>query len=238
LSDKYILQKVELKSQKRVRELKQMEENLVLVQKNLSDVVVQELDHEKLDIEALKQLTGVIKGLRSQEIEIHSEIISVKRKIHDHILKDLDNLHSFFQVFYHLIKGIILINLLVEHLLSGILFYILISMMALISEKTSPQALFSDLDIKLEHIESKARNLMVSISLLIGVFIGAIFEVFFPFNLEVVFVLLSLISGVILYTIIKNVIPEKEKGKPLYFIVGLVGFSLIIFMIKIIESNI
>ena len=110
--------------------------------------------------------------------------------------------------------------------------------MALVSAKISPQALFSDLDIKLKHIESKKRNFVVGISLLIGVFIGAIFEVINPINLEVVFILFSFISGVILYNIIKNVIPEKEKGKPVYFIIGLIGFSLLIFMIKIIESNI
>ena len=238
LSDKFILQKVESKSQKRIRELKKMEENLDLVQKNFSDVIVQELDHEELDIDALKQLTEVIKGLRTQEKIIHSEIITVKKKISAHVLKDLDKLDVFFQIIYHLIKGIILTNLLVEHLLSGILFYILISTMALVSAKISPQALFSDLDIKLKHTESKKRNFIVGISLLIGVFIGVIFEVFFPINLEVVFVLFSFISGVILYIIIKNVIPEKEKGKPLYFIIGLVCFSLLIFMIKIIESNI
>jgi len=238
LSDKFILQKVESKSQKRIRELKKMEENLDLVQKNFSDAIVQELDHEELDIDALKQLTEVIKGLRSQEKIIHSEIITVKKKISAHVLKDLDKLDGFFQIIYHLIKGIILINLLVEHLLSGILFYVLISTMALVSAKISPQALFSDLDIKLKHIESKKRNFVVGISLLIGVFIGAIFEVINPINLEVVFILFSFISGVILYNIIKNVIPEKEKGKPVYFIIGLIGFSLLIFMIKIIESNI
>ena len=44
--------------------------------------------------------------------------------------------------------------------------------------------------------------------------------------------LFSFISGVILYFIVREVIPEKEKGKPFYFLIGVISFSLIVIIIK------
>jgi hypothetical protein len=41
---------------------------------------------------------------------------------------------------------------------------------------------------------------------------------------------------VILYTIVKEVMPEKEKGKPLYFLIGFIGFTVAIFIISIFTS--
>ena len=42
-------------------------------------------------------------------------------------------------------------------------------------------------------------------------------------------------SGVILYTIVREVIPEKEKGKPLYFIIGAVSFTLLVILLGTLE---
>ena len=66
-----------------------------------------------------------------------------------------------------------------------------------------------------------------------------ILELIFPFNvldLELFYILYSFISGVILYTIVREVVPEKEKGKPLYFILGFVGFTIIILTLEILTS--
>ncbi|GAG66606.1 unnamed protein product, partial [marine sediment metagenome] len=69
---------------------------------------------------------------------------------------------------------------------------------------------------------------------LTGVCIGLLFELFLPvkLGLELIYILFSFISGVILYTIVREVIPEKEKGNPLYFLIGVVGFTIIIFIIN------
>jgi zinc transporter ZupT len=50
------------------------------------------------------------------------------------------------------------------------------------------------------------------------------------------YILFSFTSGVILYTVVREVIPEKEKGKPSYFLIGFVGFTLVIFVINILTN--
>jgi hypothetical protein len=41
-----------------------------------------------------------------------------------------------------------------------------------------------------------------------------------------------------MYTIVREVIPEKEKGKPVYFLAGMIGFSLFVFILKLMGSAI
>jgi len=93
--------------------------------------------------------------------------------------------------------------------------------------------IFSDLDIEIKFKESKIREFLLSISAVGGIAIGLILELYSSFDLELVFILYSFISGVILYTIVREVIPEKEKGKPIYFIIGASGFTIIIMLINI-----
>ena len=60
-----------------------------------------------------------------------------------------------------------------------------------------------------------------------------ILKTIFPVNLELLFIFYSFISGVILYVIVREVIPEKEKGNPIKFLIGLIGFAVVIIVIKI-----
>ncbi|MFW9894442.1 MAG: hypothetical protein ACFFD7_01400, partial [Candidatus Thorarchaeota archaeon] len=73
-------------------------------------------------------------------------------------------------------------------------------------------------------------------SALTGIIFGLIFKIIWPINLELLFIFYSFISGVILYVIVREVIPEKEKGKPIKFLIGLVGFALIIIITNIFTS--
>ena len=67
----------------------------------------------------------------------------------------------------------------------------------------------------------------------IGIIIGLLINSFLPDNIELLFLFYSFISGVILYVIVREVIPEKEKGDPLKFLIGLVGFAVVIIIINI-----
>ena len=95
------------------------------------------------------------------------------------------------------------------------------------------EKVYSDLDIKIQIKESRTREFLQSASALGGIALGLLLELFSSFDLELVFILYSFISGVILYTIVREVIPEKEKGKPLYFVIGALGFTIIIMLINI-----
>jgi zinc transporter ZupT len=71
---------------------------------------------------------------------------------------------------------------------------------------------------------------------LIGILIGIGLDLIYFEYTELFYILFSFISGVILYTIVREVIPEKEKGKPLYFLIGFVGFTVVIFIINLFTS--
>jgi len=80
ISEKLILQKVEGKSQKRMRRLLKMEGDLELVEKNIENVLESELQEEKLDIAAVKNLNETILGLKEKEKTIKTEIEQYKIK--------------------------------------------------------------------------------------------------------------------------------------------------------------
>ena len=39
-----------------------------------------------------------------------------------------------------------------------------------------------------------------------------------------------------MYVIVREVIPEKEKGDPIKFVIGLIGFTILIFVIDTFRS--
>ena len=172
--------------------------------------------------------------LNKQSNEINVQIDKIKRKIQTHIEEDLSELRFFSNFFYHFTVGIILVALLFINFLQGVLFFVFAFFRTLITNKLyRSEKVYSDLDIEIHFKESRTRKFFLSFSALGGVALGLLLELFSSFNLELVFILYSFISGVILYTIVREVIPEKEKGKPIYFIIGASGFTIIIMLINI-----
>ena len=89
---------------------------------------------------------------------------------------------------------------------------------------------------EIKYDEKPIIKYILGVSALTGIIIGLITNSFFPVNLELLFIFYSFISGVILYVIVREVIPEKEKGDPLKFLIGLVGFAILIVIINIFTS--
>jgi hypothetical protein len=235
ISEKLILQKVELKSQKRVRKLIKMERNLERVERNIEEIITLELtQEEKLDEYALRDLGNTLIELQDKSKEIQSEIDEKKLKIKMHIEKDLNQIRYFTDFIYHFIVGLLIVALLIIEFLSGLLFFIFAYFRVIVtSGSESSIEVYSDLGIEIKFKESTPIRFLLSSAALIGIFSGVIFKLFLPVNLELIYILYSFISGVILYTIVREVIPEKEKGNPLYFLIGSGGFILIIYLIRI-----
>jgi len=234
VSEKMILQKVESKSQNRVRKLMRMEKDLELVERNIENIINVELQQEKLDDYALKDLGRTLTELNAQGEEIKTEIEQKKKRIQMKIERDLSEIHFFTDYIYHFIIGIILISLLIIELISGILFFIFAFFRLIVTRSSDiSKEVYSDLGINVKYEESRLIKFILASSVLVGVIMGILFELSLPVNIELVYILYSFISGVILYTIVREVIPEKEKGKPLYFLIGVVGFTLVIFIIRI-----
>lgn len=232
-SEKFILQRVEAKSQKELRELIFKEKNLEAVERNMENLVSEEITHEDMDILALKDMARIMRSLHEQSVYLENQIESKKQKVHDHINKDLEELRFFTNYSYHLLIGLILFNLLMIDFISGILFFVFAFFRAIVSNRLHSQyKMFTDLDIQVDYQHPKKLKFILGTSALTGVVIGLLFFEFFSLNLEMVYILYSFISGVILYTIVREVIPEKEKGKPVYFIIGLTIFIILIILLN------
>ncbi len=234
ISEKLILQRVESKSQERVRELYEKEKILEAVEKNIENTIDKEILKDDVDNLSLKMLANVVVDLNKQIKEINIQIEETKRKIQLHIENDLNELRFFTNFFYHFIVGIILLALLFIDFLQGILFFIFAFFRIIISNRSDlSDKIYTDLDIEIQFKESQFKKFILAFSTLTGVIIGLFFEFLFQVNIELIYILYSFISGVILYIIVREVIPEKEKGKPIYFLIGAAGFTIIILLINI-----
>ncbi len=237
VTEKLVLQKVEAKSQKRMRKLLKMESSYEVVERNIDLIIHSEIKKQKIDDITLKHLSLTLSSLNEQEEEIKSEINRYKVKIQDHINKDLIELRSITNFAYHFLIGIILVGLLIIEILSGILFFVFALFRTIITNRSERHIIFTDLEIY-ENAEFDIKfvnKVILSSAANMGVFIGLVFEFILPINLELelIFILFSFILGVILYSIVREIIPEKEKGNPLYFITGIAGFALIIFLFNV-----
>jgi len=238
VSEKLILQKVESKSQRRMRKLIAKEKTLEAVERNIEKILTRELEQEDLDTIALKDIAQTISALNEQEQEFKSEINRYKSKIQNHINEELAKLRFFTNFTYHFLVGIIVVGLLAINLITGILFFLYAWFRAIITNRSESHLIFTDLEIyETFNIEENIkRKYILAFANLLGILIGIALDLILFEYTEMFYILYSFVSGVILYTIVREVIPEKEKGKPLYFLIGFVGFTVVIFIINIFTS--
>lgn len=238
VSEKLILQNVEMKTQKKMRKLLKKEKILEAVEENVENVLTKEIIQDKLDDDALKDIAQALSLLNNQQEEMKIEINNYKIKIQNHINKELTRFRFITDYIYHFLVGIILIGLLSIELIAGILFFVYAFFRTVVTKRSEAHLVFTDLEIY-EDIKYDGKPIIKSIlgaSALTGIIIGLIINTIFSVNLELLFIFFSFISGVILYVIVREVIPEKEKGDPLKFLIGLVGFAVVIIIINVYTS--
>ena len=235
--EKFLIQKVEIKSQDKIRESLKMEKNLELVEDNLEGIIDREIINDTMDRDALKELAQTMISLRNEGKKLNTQILEQKAIIAKHVNKDLNKFHFYVNFFYHVLVGIILTQILEVNILSGLLFFIFAFSMAIIMRTDEGNVIFTDLNIKYAPHETSERNLLLALSVMIGVSIISIIEICVAIPDTILFSLLSFISGLVLYIIIREILPKNEKGKPIYFICGMIGFSLVILLIRYIEHS-
>jgi len=235
ITEKIILQKVESGAQTKMRKLIEKEKILESVEHNMEKILTDELKNENLDKTALKDIARTLTELNKQEEQMKIEIERYKVKIQKHINKDLKRFRYIFEYVYHFLVGIILISLLYIELVPGVLFFFYAFFRTVVSKRSEAHLIFTDLDIyeELDFDENSLIKYVLGASALTGIVVGIILNAFFPRNLPLLFIFYSFISGVILYVIVREVIPEKEKGDPVKFIIGLVGFAIVIVIINV-----
>ena len=242
VSEKIIFQKVEINSQRRVRKMLKKQEILETVEDSMESIINKEIQQEHLDELALKDIASTLNDLYAQSKELITSIHRTKLKIEKHIEKELNELRFFTDFAYHFLVGFIIYNLLLLDPLAGVLFFIFAFFRSILDNRTEKVEIpFSDLDIKIKFQESKAKHLLQSISVIIGVLFSVIFDLIVPIHnvvyLEAIYVLYSFISGVILYVIVREVIPKNEKGNPIFFVIGVVALTTLILIIKYFQTS-
>ena len=237
-SEKFILQKVESKSQRRMRKLIEKEKIVADVEENIENILTREIEKEDFDKEALKDIAQTIAELHKQGKGYKEEINQYKAKIQTHINFDLSNLRFFTNFSYHLLVGIIVVGLLAIDIIAGILFFLFAWFRAIITNRSESHIIFTDLEIYDTYNidEKKTRKYILALSNFLGVLIGLILDLIGFEYTELFYLFYSFVSGVILYTIVREIIPEKEKGNPSYFLIGFVGFTIVIFVIDILTN--
>ena len=217
------------------------EEILETVERSIEGIINHEIQQEHLDELALKDMARTLNDLHVKGNEIMDSIKRTKLKIEKHIEKELTELRFFTDFVYHFLVGFIIYNLLLLEPLAGVLFFIFAFFRAIISNRSEKVEIpFSDLDIKIKFEESKARQLIFALSVAIGVVFSLFFDFIIPVHneiyLEIIFVLYSFISGIILYVIVREVIPKHEKGNVSYFILGVVASTIVFVIIEYVRT--
>ena len=132
-------------------------------------------------------------------------------------LKELREAHSISFFIYYLIIGIILFNTVTNNVLQGLLLFI-----PLLFHTTLGTVSFHQIHYSIA--EKKSAKLILSLSPLIGVLLAS----YIKFSPLINQSLLSLISGVFLYIVTREVIPKENKGNPLDFILGMSVYTILI----------
>jgi len=234
--EKLILQRVEGKTRERVDEL----EKITLALKNEEEKIREFIEKEIIEGEdwnkpLLKRFAERSSEAHRKEVELKSQEIELKLKIEEHLNRNIDEVHAATNYFYHFCIGLLIFSLLLVDFFSAFFFFVLAYLNSTISNASNRHVDIYDIDIHMGVSEKGLSKIILPSSVLVGVIAGVLFELIFPIPEILVNSLLAFISGIILYVIVREVIPEKTKGKPNYFLIGVILFSLAIILVYILE---
>ena len=236
LSEKMILKRVGNQCRTIIKDLVIRKKQLEIEEEVTGHKLNIELERENWDNLTLRKLAESLTGLSKQDKELKEHEKEIKMELESHLNKDLEKVHIVINYFYHIIVGLIIFNLLKENLFSGILFSFFAILKATISNTSNRHIKIFDINIHTKIEEHNFIKIVSITSVLTGVLIGLIFELIYPLSSFVIFHCFAFISGIILYIIVREVIPQEEKGRPYYFISGATIFIIILILIEL-SSN-
>jgi zinc transporter ZupT len=128
---------------------------------------------------------------------------------------ELQKLHAIAFFIYYFMVGLVLCEKAHSGYLEGILFLIPVGLHAALSTASLSE-------IHGDFKESLGQKIILSSSCLLGVIVALIM----PLPAEVNNILVSFIAGIFLYIFVKEFLPEKKKGQPMYFVIGVLLFFI------------
>jgi zinc transporter ZupT len=153
------------------------------------------------------------------------EKFTYKHAERDKLMRELKEIHSVSFFVYYFTVGIVLEGFMRISLLDGTLFAVPVGLHAALSSASLSE-------IHGEVRESLLVKIVLSLSTIVGVAFAAVVGVHgLARN-----ILVSLIAGVMLYIIVKEFLPERERGQPVFLVVGLVLFSVFNYLLVFLRS--
>ncbi len=170
----------------------------------------------------LKQYTYLILFIGFVSIHISEKYIykHVDRK---KIKEEVKAVHHITFFFYHFVIGIVLVTLLKQSLREGTLFFIPVWFHTAISSVA-----LTEIHKKLK--EKSLTKILLSLSAIMGITIALLAMI----PAIVHYSLLSLITGSLMYIIVKDLTPRGKEGNVNMFILGVISYSLIIIITRLI----
>jgi len=238
LSEKMILKRVGNQCRTIIKDLVIKKKQLEIEEKVTEHKLNVELERENWDNLTLRKLAESLTGLNKQDKELKEHEKEIKMELESHLNKDLEKVHIVINYFYHIIVGLIIFNLLKENVISGILFSFFAILKATISNTSNRHIKIFDINLHTKIEEHNFIKIISITSVLTGVVIGLIFEIFYPLSPFIIFHCFAFISGIILYIVVREVIPQEEKGRPYYFVSGATIFIIILIFIELLSNYI
>jgi hypothetical protein len=235
IAEKLILQRVESKTRERISELDKIRLALEKEEERIVEFIKREIIEEDWDKPLLKRFAEIASEAHRKEIELKSQETDLKIKIEEHLNRDIDEVHAITHYFYHWCIGLLIFSLLAVDILSAFFFFVFAFLNSTISNASNRHVDIYDMDIHMSVNNEGLSKIILPSSVLIGVIAGFLFELILPIPEILVNSLLAFISGIILYVIVREVIPRKTKGKPNYFLIGVILFSLAIILVYFLE---
>ena len=236
LSEKMILKRVGNKCRTIIKDLVIKKEQLDIDEKVIEHKLNAELGKEEWDNVTLKTLAEKLTGITQQDKELKEYEKDIKKELESHLNKDLEKVHIVINYIYHIIVGIIIFNLFKENVFSGFLFSFFAILKATISNTSNRHVKIFDINIHTKIEEHRYIRIISISSVLTGIIIALIFEIVYPLSTFGIFHSFAFVSGIILYIIVREVIPQEEKGRPYYFISGATIFIAILFFIELFSN--
>lgn len=131
--------------------------------------------------------------------------------------KEMKEIHSIAFFLYHLMIGVILVKMVNGSFTSTILFFVPILFISAISS-ISMKSLYV--------VRDRQARLILSFSTFIGTVVA--FLITMP---NVVYIsIFGFMIGTLMYTILMDAIPKEREGDPIFFVIGLMVYMIVIMM--------
>jgi hypothetical protein len=133
-----------------------------------------------------------------------------------------DELHAFTLLIYHFVVGALLIRVLQTSLSSGILLLL-------------PLLLFTTIGNWSVHHEYLQQRHYIRTALALSTIMGALFITFLKtstfYGLAIETGMINFAAGMLIFIVVRESLPERKEGKPLFFFLGITLYTLILLIL-------